>query len=125
MWLQRPSGVGGMPGPPSQGVTLNTPPPAPGLPLMSPSPPAYAGPPTSANPMPPPPEAPVKPPMDPTDRDTLIRTVSGEAGSEPIAGQAAVAHVILNRFNSRRLRRLDHRHSQSARARPRRSTGLP
>ena len=105
MWLQRPSGVPAMPGPspPPQmqpSVTLNTPPPYPGLPLLSPSPPSYAGPPTSANPTPPPPEAPVKPPMDPTDRDTLIRTVSGEAGSEKIAGQAAVAHVILNRFNA-------------------------
>jgi hypothetical protein len=109
LWMQRPTGVGGMPGPspppapmPSS-VTLNTPPPAPpapypGLPLMSSAPPAYAGPSMSANPMAPPPEAPVKPPMNPVDRDTLIKTVAGEAGGEPVAGQAAVAHVILNRL---------------------------
>ncbi len=107
-WLQRPSGVGGMPGlqgAPSQGVTLNTPPPLPappapypGLPLMSAQPPAYAGPPMSANPMPPPAAAPVTPPMNAVDRDTLIKTINGEAGGEPEAGQSAVAHVILNRL---------------------------
>jgi conjugal transfer mating pair stabilization protein TraG len=37
------------------------------------------------------------PPMNPNDRDAMIKTIAGEAGSEPPAGQAAVAHVILNR----------------------------
>jgi conjugal transfer mating pair stabilization protein TraG len=32
-----------------------------------------------------------------SDRDTLIRTVIGEAAGEGELGQAAVAHVILNR----------------------------
>jgi hypothetical protein len=113
LWFQRPSGVGGMPGPqgspspeppspPVPGTTLNTQPPMSasysGLPLLSASPPAYAGPPMSANPMSPPPSTPIQPPMNPVDRDTLIKTVAGEAGSEPVAGQAAVAHVILNRL---------------------------
>ena len=72
-----------------------------------------------------PPEAPVKPPMDPVDRDTLIRTVNGEAGREPIDGQAAVVHVILNRLAAGGYGKLDHQYRQSAGARPRRSTGLP
>lgn len=38
--------------------------------------------------------------MDATDRDFLIRTVIGEAGREPDVGQAAVAHVILNRLST-------------------------
>lgn len=37
------------------------------------------------------------PPMSQQDRDALIRTVAGEAGSEPAQGQAGVAHAILNR----------------------------
>jgi hypothetical protein len=37
------------------------------------------------------------PPMDPNDRDMLIKTVYGEASSEPPLGQAGVAHAILNR----------------------------
>jgi hypothetical protein len=37
------------------------------------------------------------PPLDPADRDAMIKTIAGEAGSEPPLGQAAVAHVILNR----------------------------
>lgn len=36
----------------------------------------------------------------PRDRDLLIRTVIGEAAGEPPAGQAAVAHVVLNRVKS-------------------------
>jgi conjugal transfer mating pair stabilization protein TraG len=35
--------------------------------------------------------------MTPADRDLLIRTIAGEAGGEPPLGQAAVAHVIMNR----------------------------
>lgn len=35
-------------------------------------------------------------------RDLLIRTIIGEAASEPFAGQQAVANVILNRANSGR-----------------------
>ena len=42
-------------------------------------------------------DTPAPPPMSAADRDTLIRTVAGEAGSEPPQGQAAVAHTILNR----------------------------
>ena len=37
------------------------------------------------------------PQMDALDRDALIRTIAGEAGNQPPLGQAAVAHVILNR----------------------------
>jgi N-acetylmuramoyl-L-alanine amidase len=37
--------------------------------------------------------------LSPSDRDALIRTVIGEAGAEPIDGQAAVASVVLNRLN--------------------------
>jgi conjugal transfer mating pair stabilization protein TraG len=37
------------------------------------------------------------PSMNPTERDMMIRTIAGEAGGEPPAGQAAVAHVIMNR----------------------------
>jgi cell wall hydrolase len=36
-------------------------------------------------------------PLDPVDRETLIRTVYGEASDQPPLGQAAVAHAILNR----------------------------
>jgi conjugal transfer mating pair stabilization protein TraG len=35
--------------------------------------------------------------LTPGDRDMLIRTIAGEAGDQPPLGQAAVAHVILNR----------------------------
>jgi spore germination cell wall hydrolase CwlJ-like protein len=35
--------------------------------------------------------------MPPADRDMMIRTIAGEAGGEPPLGQAAVAHVIMNR----------------------------
>jgi hypothetical protein len=90
-WFQRPSGVGGMPGPqgaPSPpgpapptfvpGTTLNTQPPL-SLPEATPS---------SAGGM----------PMDPVDRDNLIKTIYGEASSEPALGQAGVAHAILNRL---------------------------
>lgn len=37
------------------------------------------------------------PPLDPRDRQDLIRTIYGEASGEPVQGQAAVAHAILNR----------------------------
>jgi hypothetical protein len=37
--------------------------------------------------------------ISPQDRDLMIRTVIGEAGNQPPDGQAAVAHVILNRVN--------------------------
>ena len=80
LWMQRPSGAGGMPGPqgtPPPGVTLNTVPPLP-APEATPS---------SAGGM----------PMDPADRDMMIRTIAGEAGNQPPLGQAAVAHVIMNR----------------------------
>lgn len=40
--------------------------------------------------------------MTPQERDLLIRTVIGEAGGQPPEGQAAVAHVILNRLNSKK-----------------------
>jgi conjugal transfer mating pair stabilization protein TraG len=59
---------------PVPGTTLNTPP----LPQPTPS---------SAGGM----------PMDPNDRDMMIRTIAGEAGNQPPLGQAAVAHVIMNR----------------------------
>ena len=36
-------------------------------------------------------------PMDPNDRDMMIRTIAGEAGDQPPMGQAAIAHVIMNR----------------------------
>jgi conjugal transfer mating pair stabilization protein TraG len=36
--------------------------------------------------------------MDPNDRDAMIRTIAGEAGNQPPLGQAAVAHVMLNRL---------------------------
>lgn len=35
----------------------------------------------------------------PSDRDYMVRTIIGEAANEPDEGQAAVAHVILNRVN--------------------------
>lgn len=35
--------------------------------------------------------------LTPQDRDLLIRTVIGEAADQPDEGQAAVAHVVLNR----------------------------
>lgn len=64
---------------PNYGMTLNSPPPqqGPGGPDPTPAPPLPA--------------------MDPTDRDMMIRTIAGEAGNQPMLGQAAVAHVILNR----------------------------
>ena len=40
------------------------------------------------------------PELSPEDKDYLIRTVIGEAGNQPPIGQAAVAHVILNRLNA-------------------------
>ena len=91
-WMQPGAGPGplGAPQPPQgaapvPGMTLNTPPP-------------WTPPPSSAAPPPPLPSTPVQPPMDPTDRDSLIKTIAGEAGREPPIGQAAVAHVILNRL---------------------------
>jgi spore germination cell wall hydrolase CwlJ-like protein len=36
-------------------------------------------------------------PLNDIDRDAMIKTIVGEAGGEPASGQAAVAHVILNR----------------------------
>ncbi|MFY0312653.1 conjugal transfer protein TraG N-terminal domain-containing protein [Leisingera sp. D0M16] len=36
------------------------------------------------------------------DRDVMIRTIAGEAGRESDAGQAAVAHVIMNRVADER-----------------------
>ena len=89
LWLQRPSGVGGMPGPPdappSQGVTINTPPPLPA------APPSGIGSDAATASL---------APMDPNDRDAMIKTINGEAGNQGPAGQAAVAHVIMNRFNA-------------------------
>jgi spore germination cell wall hydrolase CwlJ-like protein len=38
------------------------------------------------------------PQMAPDDRDALIKTIAGEAGSEGPDGQAAVAHVVANRL---------------------------
>lgn len=38
--------------------------------------------------------------VSPQDLDAITRAVVGEAGSEPDDGQAAVAHVILNRISS-------------------------
>jgi hypothetical protein len=38
------------------------------------------------------------PQMAPSDRDALIRTIAGEAGNQGPAGQAALAHVVMNRF---------------------------
>lgn len=40
------------------------------------------------------------PGLDPIDRDMMIRTVLGEARNQAPVGQAAVAHVILNRVKS-------------------------
>lgn len=40
--------------------------------------------------------------MTPQERDLITRTVIGEAGDQPPEGQAAVAHVILNRLNSKK-----------------------
>jgi spore germination cell wall hydrolase CwlJ-like protein len=51
---------------------------------------------TTINTVPPP----SVPPMAPQDRDAMIRTIAGEAGNQGAAGQAAVAHVIMNRVNS-------------------------
>lgn len=39
-------------------------------------------------------------PLSDQDRDLMIRTVIGEAGDQPPDGQAAVAHVIMNRTAS-------------------------
>lgn len=41
------------------------------------------------------------PELSPHDRELLIRTVIGEAEGEPPVGQAAVAHVILNRLKTK------------------------
>jgi Cell Wall Hydrolase len=38
--------------------------------------------------------------MNDQDKDFMVRTVMGEAGDEPDAGKAAVAHVILNRLKT-------------------------
>jgi len=38
--------------------------------------------------------------LSPQDRDMLVRTVIGEADSEPDVGKAAVANVVLNRLNA-------------------------
>jgi spore germination cell wall hydrolase CwlJ-like protein len=35
--------------------------------------------------------------LSPKDRDLMIRTIIGEAGNQGPQGQAAIAHVILNR----------------------------
>lgn len=40
------------------------------------------------------------PAMDPQERDYLIRTVVGEAASEPMEGQQAVANVVLTRVKN-------------------------
>jgi hypothetical protein len=40
------------------------------------------------------------PDISSADRDAIVRTVIGEAATEPPEGQAGVAHVILNRLNS-------------------------
>jgi hypothetical protein len=40
------------------------------------------------------------PDLSPQDRDLITRTVIGEADDQSSEGQAAVAHVILNRLNS-------------------------
>ncbi len=39
-------------------------------------------------------------PLSDSDYDLIARTMIGEAGDQGPAGQAAVAHVILNRINS-------------------------
>jgi Cell Wall Hydrolase len=41
-------------------------------------------------------------PISATDRDLMIRTMIGEADDQPPIGQAAVAHVILNRMDDGR-----------------------
>lgn len=41
-------------------------------------------------------------PLTAQDRDTVIRTILGEAANEPAMGQAAVAHVIRNRVYDER-----------------------
>ena len=41
------------------------------------------------------------PPLSAEDRDTLIRTLYGEARGEPEAGQVAVVHVVRNRVIAR------------------------
>lgn len=38
--------------------------------------------------------------LSPQDLDLMARTIVGEAANQPALGQAAVAHVILNRLNS-------------------------
>ena len=84
-WMQRPSGVAGMPVP--QGSPSPTPPPTP-----------TSVPGTTLNTMPEAtPSSAGGMPMDPVDRDNLIKTIYGEASSEPALGQAGVAHAILNR----------------------------
>lgn len=45
---------------------------------------------------------PIAPPLSALDRDVLIRTLFGEARSEPVSGQAAVVHVIRNRVLARK-----------------------
>lgn len=40
--------------------------------------------------------------LNPTQRDLLIRTIIGEAASEPFLGQQAVANVVLNRLQAGR-----------------------
>jgi hypothetical protein len=89
LWLQRPSGVGGMPGP----LAAPAPPSAPSAPATtfgttlttSQLTPSMMGMPGM--------------PMDEGQRDAVIRTVAGEASNNPTE-QAAVTHVIFNRLNA-------------------------
>ena len=39
-------------------------------------------------------------PLSQADREALIRTVYGEAGNQPVMGQAGVAHAIMNRLSA-------------------------
>ena len=39
-------------------------------------------------------------PLSQADRDNLIKTVYGEAGNQPVMGQAGVAHAIMNRLTA-------------------------
>jgi len=41
-------------------------------------------------------------PPDAHDYETMARTIFGEARGEPVEGQIAVAHVICNRWRSRK-----------------------
>jgi N-acetylmuramoyl-L-alanine amidase len=70
------------------------------VPGRSQAPPAPAAEPTRAIPVHAVGEA-VAPPLSAEDRDTLIRTLYGEARGESEAGQVAVVHVIRNRVLAR------------------------